>query len=234
MLGGVIVGCPLVRVRAIYFSMVSLFCGMAIVALIGVFQTYTGGDAGLVAIPPLPAIKLPWLPKIVFVTSKANQYYFFLSLTIACLLFLYRVEKSRTGINWSAISQSYLVASSVGISEAKYRVMALAVGCFFAGLSGACYAHYTLALTSSTFGFLPSINLLIYVLVGGIGSFVGPIVGTVVLVIVPETFRWLKEYVPFIFGGIMLVVAFFMPQGIAGIITQITEHTRKIQNQEKP
>jgi branched-chain amino acid transport system permease protein len=227
MLAGVLVGYPLVRVRAIYFSMVSLFSGMAIVALIGVCQTYTGGDAGLIGIPPLPAIDLPWLPKIVFVTSKVNQYYFFLLLTMACLFFLYRVETSRTGTNWSAISQSYLVASSVGINEARYRVMALAVGCFFAGIAGACYAHYTMTLTSSTFGFLPSINLLIYVLVGGVGNFFGPVLGTAVLVIIPETFRWLKEYVPFIFGGIMLIVAFLMPQGISGLATQIKEHIHR-------
>ena len=223
MLAGVLVGYPLVRVRAVYFSMVSLFSGMAIVALIGVCQKYTGGDAGMIAIPPLPAIDLPGLPKIVFVTSKVNQYYFFLLLTMACLFFLYRVEKSRTGTNWSAISQSYLVASSVGINEAKYRVMALAVGCFFAGLAGACYAHYTMTLTRTTFGFLPSINLLIYVLVGGIGNFFGPVLGTAVLVIIPETFRWLKEYVPFIFGGIMLMVAFLMPQGISGLMAQVKE-----------
>jgi branched-chain amino acid transport system permease protein len=233
LLAGVLVGYPLVRVRAIYFSMVSLFSGMAIVALIGVCQTYTGGDAGLIGIPPLPAINLPWFPKIVFVTSKVNQYYFFLILTTGCLLFLYRVERSRTGTNWSAISQSYLVASSVGINEAKYRVMALSVGCFFAGIAGACYAHYTMTLTRSTFGFLPSINLLIYVLVGGVGNFFGPVLGTAVLVIIPETFRWLKEYAPFIFGGIMLIAAFLMPQGISGLMNQIKEKlNRKSRNME--
>ena len=221
MVSGVLVGYPLVRVRAIYFSMVSLFCGMAIVALIGVFQKFTGGDAGLIGIPPLAPISIKGLPPIVFVTSKVNYYYFFLVLTIGCLLVLYRIENSRTGMCWRAIAQSHLVASSVGINEARFRVLALAVGCFFAGLAGACYAHYNMTLTSTSFGFFPSINLLIYVLVGGIGSFAGPIIGTAVLLIVPEIFRWLKEFTPFIFGGIMLLVAFFMPQGIAGLIEQV-------------
>jgi branched-chain amino acid transport system permease protein len=221
MIGGVLVGYPLVRVRAIYFSMVSLFSGMAIVALIGVCQQYTGGDAGLVGIPPLPAISIAGLPEFAFVTSKVHYYYFFLLLTVGCLIFLHRVESSRTGTCWSAISQSHLVASSVGINEARFRVLALAVGCFFAGLAGACYAHYNMTLTRTTFGFLPSINLLIYVLVGGIGSFAGPIIGAAVLIIIPETFRSLKEYTPFVFGGIMLLVAFFMPQGISGLISQV-------------
>jgi len=221
MVAGILIGYPLARVRAIYFSMVSLFCGMAIVALIGVFQNVTGGDAGLIGIPPLPPISVHGAPEVVFVTSKVNYYYFLLTLTIASLAVLYRIEKSRTGMCWRAIAQSHLVASSVGINEGRFRVLALGVGCFFAGLSGACYAHYNMTLTSTTFGFLPSINLLIYVLVGGIGSFAGPLLGTAVLIIVPEFFRWLKEFSPFVFGGIMLFVAFLMPKGIAGLFEQI-------------
>ena len=223
MVSGVLLGYPLARVRAIYFSMVSLFCGIAIVALIGLFQKYTGGDAGLIGIPPLPAITIKGLPPIVFVTSKVSYYYFFLILTIGCLLVLHRIENCRTGMCWRAIAQSHLVASSVGINEARFRVLALATGGFFAGLTGACYAHYNMTLTSSSFGFLPSINLLIYVLVGGIGSFAGPIIGTAALLIIPEIFRGLKEYTPFVFGGIMLLVAFFMPQGISGVFTQLKD-----------
>jgi branched-chain amino acid transport system permease protein len=222
MVAGALIGFPLTRVRAIYFSMVSLFSGMAIVALIGVFQKYTGGDAGLIGIPPLAPLKIPELPEIVFVTSKINYYYFMLSLCILSLVVLYRIENCRIGTSWKAIAQSHLVASSVGINEARFRVLALAVGCFFAGLAGACYAHYNMILTSTSFGFLPSINLLIYVLVGGIGRFAGPIIGTAVLLIIPEVFRALREYTPFVFGGIMLVVAFFMPQGIVGLFAQVT------------
>jgi branched-chain amino acid transport system permease protein len=221
MLAGILIGYPLVRVRAVYFSMVSLFSGIAIVALIGICERYTGADAGLIGIPPLPAISIPEFTKVVFVTSKVTYYYFFLLLTICSLLFLYRVERSRTGICWSAISQSYLVASSVGINEARFRVLALEIGCFFVGIAGACYAHYNMTLTPSTFGFLPSIYLLIYVLVGGIGSFAGPIIGTAILIIIPEMFRGLRQYTPFVFGGIMLLVAFFMPQGISRLIPQI-------------
>lgn len=218
---GVLAGYPLTRVRAIYFSMVSLFVGLALVALMGVFANYTGGDIGLIGIPPLPAIAIPGLPVINFISSKVPYYYFFLLLAVFSLLILHSLENSRIGMSWKAISQSYLVASSVGINEAGFRVLALAVGCFFAGIAGAGYAHYNMVLTRSSFGFLSSINLLIYVLVGGAGSFFGPIIGTVILMIVPELFRWMKAFVPFVFGGGMLVVVFFMPQGIAGLLDQV-------------
>ncbi len=221
MIFGALVGYPLTKVRAIYFSMVSLFLGMAIVALIGVCQVFTGGDIGLIGIPPIPSISIPGLPPFDFLSSKVPYYYFFLILTFLSLLVLYRLEHSRIGMSWKAIAQSYLVASSVGINESGYRVLALAVGSFFAGLAGAGYAHYNMVLTRSSFGVLSSINLLIYVLVGGPGSFAGPIIGTTVLIIVPEIFRWLKAFAPFVFGGIMLFVVFFMPQGIAGLLEQV-------------
>jgi branched-chain amino acid transport system permease protein len=234
MLVGVLTGFPLTRVRAIYFSMVSLFVGLALVALMGVFQKYTGGDIGLIGIPPLSSITIPGLPTINFLSSKVPYYYFFLLLTLFCLLILYSIENSRIGMSWKAIAQSHLVASSVGINEAGYRVLALAVGCFFAGIAGAGYAHYNMVLTRSSFGFLASVNLLIYVLVGGAGSFFGPIIGTVVLVIVPEIFRWMKAFAPFVFGGIMLLVVFFMPHGIAGLFDQVKTRFLKIHEGERP
>ncbi|MBI4776183.1 MAG: branched-chain amino acid ABC transporter permease [Deltaproteobacteria bacterium] len=234
MVVGVLVGYPLSRVRAIYFSMVSLFVGLAIVALMGVFQKYTGGDIGLIGIPPLPSIPIPGLAVINFLGSKVPYYYFFLLLTIFSLLVLHSLENSRIGMSWKAISQSYLVASSVGINEAGLRVLALAVGCFFAGIAGAGYAHYNMVLTRSSFGFLASVNLLIYVLVGGSGSFAGPIIGTWVLVIVPEIFRWLKAFAPFIFGGIMLLVAFFVPQGIAGLLDVLKTKFVQLRDRKRP
>jgi branched-chain amino acid transport system permease protein len=137
-------------------------------------------------------------------------------------------------MTWKAIAQSYLVASSVGINEAGFRVLALAIGCFFAGIAGAGYAHYNLVLTSDTFGFLPSIFLVMYMLVGGRDRFAGPIIGTAVLVLVPEFFRWLKEFAPLILGAIMVIVVFLMPQGIAGLFDQIRAKYGEVRNRKVP
>lgn len=216
----VLVGYPFTRVRAIYFSMVSLFGGMAIVNLIRVAQKWTGA-IGLTGIPPLSPIDIPGVIGITFLGEKVPYYYFTLLLTLVCLSALYRIEHCRIGMTWKGIAQSHLVASSVGINEAGFRVLGLAVGCFFAGIAGAWYAHYNLVLTPPTFGFLPSIFLVMYMLVGGRDRFAGPIVGTAILVMVPEVFRGLKEYAPLILGAIMVVVVFLMPQGIAGLFDQI-------------
>lgn len=211
----VLIGYPMARLRAIYFSMVSLFFGIGVLAINQAFESFTGGYAGLIGIPPL------------FAGSKVANYYFFLGLTGLSLLILHRFEFCRIGTTIKAVAQSHVVASSVGINESGYRILALAVGCFFAGLAGAGYAHYNLVLSHSTFNFLASVYLLIYVLVGGIGSFAGPVIGTAVLIIIPELFRVLKEFVPYIFAGILLIVIFVMPQGLAGLPEQIRSWVRE-------
>lgn len=216
----ILIGYPFTRVRAIYFSMVSLFGGMAIVSLIKA-QKLTGGFSGLTGIPPLDPINIPGLINITFWGQKVPYYYFTLLLTLVCLLVLYRIEHCRIGMTWKAIAQSHLVASSVGINETGFRVLAFAVGCFFAGIAGAAYAHYNLVLAPDTFGFLASIFLVMYMLVGGRDSFAGPIIGAAILVMVPQLFRFLKEFAPFIVGAIMIIVVFLMPQGIAGLLGQI-------------
>lgn len=233
MIIAILMGYPFTRVRAIYFSMVSLFGGMVIVSLIRVAQKWTGA-AGLAGIPPLDPINIPGVINIVFLGQKVPYYYFTLLLTIVCLLVLYRIEHSRTGMTWKAIAQSHLVASSVGINEAGFRVLALAVGCFFAGIAGASYAHYNLVLTPSTFSFFPSIFLVMYMLVGGRERFAGPIIGTAILIMVPELFRWLKEFTPFVLGAIMVIVVFLIPQGIAGLFDQIRAKYEQVRQKEVP
>ena len=229
MLVAVLIGYPFTRVRAIYFSMVSLLGGMAIVNMIRVAQKWTGA-AGLAGIPPLSPITIPGLVNITFLGQKVPYYYFTLLLTLGSLLVLYRIEHCRIGMTWQAIAQSHSVASSVGINEAGFRVLALAIGCFFAGIAGACYAHYNLVLTPNTFGFLPSIFLVMYMLVGGRDRFAGPIIGTAILVMVPELFRGLKEFAPLILGAIMVIVVFLMPQGIASLFDQIRAKYGKVRD----
>lgn len=203
---GVLIGYPFARLRALYYAMVSLFFGVGLLQVFSVFQKWTGGYSGLMGIPPL-------LPA----ASKLPYYYFFLGLTIICLLALYRFEFCRIGMALKAIAQSHLVASSVGINEARHRVLALAVGCFFVGLAGAAYAHYNLTLSYTSFDMLATLWLFMYTLIGGVGSFAGPIVGTAVLFIIPELFRGLKEFLPYLSAAILFIVVFVMPQGLVGL-----------------
>lgn len=105
----------------------------------------------------------------------------------------------------------------MGIDEAKYRIFALAVGCFFVGLAGAFYAHYNLTISYTSFNLNATLWLFMYVLIGGIHNFKGPIIGTILLMVVPELFRELKGYVPFISAVILLIVVYLMPEGLVSL-----------------
>jgi branched-chain amino acid transport system permease protein len=214
---GILVGYPFARLRALYYAMVSLFFGIGILQVFFVFQRWTGAYHGLTGIPRL-------FPTT---TSKVPYYYFFLGLTSICLWALHRFESCRIGMSLKAVAQSHLVASSVGINEARYRVLALAVGCFFVGIAGASYAHYNSVLSYTSFDLLATMWLFIYVLIGGINSFVGPIIGTALLFIVPELFRGMKGFVPYISAGILLIVAYLMPEGLVSLFKLINSRVIK-------
>jgi branched-chain amino acid transport system permease protein len=202
---GILIGYPFARLRALYYAMVSLFFGTGVLYFIFTFGIWTGSYSGLSGIPPILS------------GSKIIYYYFFLVVTSLCLLALYRFEFSRIGTSLKAVAQSYLLASSVGINEARFRVLALAVGCFFAGIAGALYAHYNLTISYTSFNLNSTLWLFMYVLIGGINSFAGPIIGPALLIVVPEIFRVLKQYAPYISAIILLIVVYAMPEGLVSL-----------------
>jgi branched-chain amino acid transport system permease protein len=206
---GILIGYPFSRLRTLYYAMGSLFFGLGVVQVIYALGDWTGGYSGFTGVRPI------------FTGSKVPYYYFFLGLAVACSAALYRFEFSRIGTNLKAIHQSHEVASSVGINEGWYRVMVVAVGCFFAGLAGACYAHYNLVISAASFNLGATLGLFMGVLVGGIESFAGPIVGTFILTLFPEFFRDLKIYSPLVAAAILLIVVYFMPNGLVGLFQLI-------------
>jgi branched-chain amino acid transport system permease protein len=202
---GMMFGYPFARLRALYYAMGSLFFGIALMTIISSGGKVTGGYSGLTNITSL------------FGSSMITYYYFFLGLTLLSVLILYRIEFSRIGSNFKAIAQSHKVASSVGINESGQRILAMGIGCFFAGLAGAGYAHYNLVISPVTFNFVTTLWIVMYVLIGGIESFAGPIIGTFILVTVSEFSLALKAYSPYISAAILAIVAYLMPQGLVGL-----------------
>jgi len=214
---GALIAYPFARLRAFYYAMVSLFFGLGVIQVIFVLTKWTSGSGGLVDITHL-------LP----VTSKVPYYYFFLGFMVVCLLALWRLEYSRIGLSMKAIAQSHLVASSVGINEVRYRVLALSVGCFFVGLAGAAYAHYNFTLSPTSFDLMASMWLFIYALIGGLSNFGGPIVGAALLIIVPELLSGLKQFIPFISAGILLIVFYVLHDGLISLPRVIETWYKKL------
>jgi branched-chain amino acid transport system permease protein len=183
---------------------------MAIIYTINAFGKVTGGIIGISGIPPLfqSASKIPY-------------YYFFFLLMIFIAVILYKFEFSRIGLHLKAIAESHLLASSLGINEVRYRIMVVGVGCFFAGLIGASLSHYLMVAAPAQYDFNISFWILMYVLIGGRNSFAGPFVGVIILFLIPEFFRDLKQYSPYLTASILIIITYLMPEGVTGLIKRI-------------
>lgn len=209
-------GYPFVRLKGIYFSMVTVFFAEVILLTAEQWRGLTGGSSGIIGIPRPDPIVLPGVLALAF-SSKAHFYYLILALTLVTLLILYALEHSRVGVRWQCIRQTDFLAESVGINTSGLKVLAFVTGSFFAGLAGSFYAHYIGIIGPRTFGFLYAIYILVYMVTGGAGRFSGPLLGACLLTLLPEIFRPLKQYQPFLFAGVMMAVILFLPEGLVGL-----------------
>lgn len=246
MLIGLITGLPFARLRSIYFCMGSMFMGVAIIQFISAFKI-TGGANGLRGVPSLSKTLSGLLDtgfgsalERIGIGSVQLCYYFFLLVTIISLICLYRFEHSRIGWTLKALSQSPEVASSIGISEKFYRLLSVGVGCFFVGLIGATYAHYNTTLSPNSYGMSTTLWLIMYMMIGGQGDFLGPIIGAIILELIKQVPTLLtaasgsdkasagfvafsrligeySAYTPFFTAVVLLIIAYFIPGGLVSI-----------------
>ena len=141
-------------------------------------------------------------------------------IVFSSLFILYRLEKSNLGFTWITIREADKVAGAVGINVLKYKVINFSIASFFAGIGGALLAHSEQTLSaqaSSVFGVMTTIYFLVYMVVGGKSSFMGPIVGAVVLSLTMELTRPMQEYQPMIIGAIAITVVMLLPEGLVSI-----------------
>jgi branched-chain amino acid transport system permease protein len=209
----VITGLPFVRLKGLYYSMASMFLGVTFVYIIKAMKI-TGGYRGLTGVPAL-------------FSSPMASYYFFVVLTVVCLAFLYRFEHCRIGTTLQALAQSQDVASSIGINATFYRLLAVGTGSFFAGIAGASYALYSTVLSTTNYDMNCSLWLIMYMMIGGEDKFIGPIIGTIIFVLIPEVARGLSSYAPYITGICTLLVAYLLPGGLAGIPDLVRQRMSK-------
>lgn len=211
-----LVGFPFVRIKGVYFALCSIFLSEIIILIVEQWRSLTKGSSGIYNIPRPDPIVIPGILKINF-TSGVNFYYLMLVIMLVSLIILYAIEHSRIGLTFRGIQQSASLAESVGIHTAGYKVLAFSIGCFFPGIAGGFYSQYMSAITPTAFGFLFAIYILIYMIFGGAGRFIGPIIGALILTVLPQVMRPLKEFQPFFFAAVLMLIIFFMPEGIIGL-----------------
>ena len=178
------------------------------------FRNPFGGSTGI--------IDIPWPPVIAGIDfSDGIPYYFFsLVVMLAVMYLLYRIEKSHIGDSFKAISMDPELAASTGINIPRHRLLACAIGGFFAGIAGGLLVHRLGAVDPKLFNIVTMLYLLIWVVVGGTNTFWGPIIGVSVMHTLFELSRPLVEVRPMFFGLSMVLVLIFLPGGIEGLISK--------------
>jgi branched-chain amino acid transport system permease protein len=213
----VLVGYPALRVKWVYFSIITWGFGEVLRFLYMRLKEPFGGVMGVYGIPKPSDIVISSLGLKIEFSSKIPWFLLALCLMLVTLFVLYRLERSRFGLIFNAISEGDLLAKSVGINIMRYKVLAFAIACFFASVGGSFYAHYTTIIAPQDFAVILTIYLGSYVLVGGMNRFSGSIVGTALLVTAGQLFVVYGFYRTMIYAALMIVIILFFPEGLVGL-----------------
>jgi len=221
---GVILGIPVLRMRGDYLAIVTLGFGEIIRLVAGsdLLKPYLGGAQGTryVARPDigpitfgLHEINLPLLGEV-RLQFQHEFYYLFLIGCVVAIFIAVRLKDSRLGRAWMAVREDEDVAQAMGINLVATKLLAFGMGAFFGGLAGAIYASKLGSIFPHSFNFLISINVLAVIIVGGMGSIPGVVVGALALVGLPELTREFAEFRYLLYGAALVVMMLTRPEGL--------------------
>jgi branched-chain amino acid transport system permease protein len=204
-------GTVTLKLRGIYFSL-SVFAFAEVVNAVFRAFEFFGGPAGIAAVPR-PAVLGTRL------NTHLQFYYVVLAVTLVSLAFLYRLSWTRFGFTLLALrtSATEALAESIGIDAARHKTLAFVASCFFCGLMGAVHVHYLRFVSPFVFTFFLSTDLMVYVMVGGLGSFWGPMLGTVLLTGLGEQLFAAGYYKSLVYAVVLLAVILALPGGLISL-----------------
>ena len=212
---GFLTGLPTLRTRGHYFPISTMCLGISLYYVIARWDELTGGARGLFGIPRPAPIPLPFIGKISFDTTLPCYYLvlFFVLLTLVAITCFVR---SLVGKRLIAIRGNENLAQSVGINTMWDKVVFLSISTLIAGLAGGLYAAYMGSLMAEQAHFLGSFEMLLNVMIGGVGTMAGPFIGGILLPILTEALHFLGGLRLVVYGVLLILIMGFLPQGIAG------------------
>ncbi len=202
---------PIARTKGFAFFVASFAAGDALRVCWTRFKVPFGGHQGLSNVP-VPKLFPSW-----DFSEPIPYYYLSLVVMLICLILMLRLDRSRIGATWRSVESQEDLSKSLGINTAFYKILAFVIGSFFAGVAGVLLAHRLWAVVPGQFGFVATLYLLIWVVFGGLRTFYGPIVGVVSLTLLQELLRPLVEWLPMIYGAIIILTLIFLPEGLEGL-----------------
>ncbi len=216
---GVVVGLPALRVKGIYLGIATLAFGFIVEEVLARWESVTGGNAGL-AVKGVAAFG--WS------LASGNAFYLLcLALAVLATLAVLNLLRSPTGRAFVAIRDSEISAQSMGIHLARYKSLSFAISAALAGLGGALYAHKISFLSPDQFNIVQSIDLLLLVVIGGLGSVHGAFLGAIFLIAMPQMIALGKDLLPepigqaaglqaVVYGAVLIAFVLFEPMGLYG------------------
>jgi len=216
---GLVVGLPALRVKGIYLGIATLSFGFIVEEVFARWEKVTGGNSGIhIKAPDIFGWKL----------NSGEEFYFLcLVLAIAATLAILNLLRSPTGRAFVAIRDSEISAQSMGIHLARYKTLSFALSAALAGIAGALYAHKLQFISPEQFNILQSIDLLLMIVVGGLGSVHGAFLGAIFLISMPQAIALIKDYLPafigqapglqgLVYGLVLIGFVLFEPLGLYG------------------
>ena len=216
---GIVVGLPALRLKGIYLGMATLSFGFIIEEVFARWESVTGGNAG----KSVAGVNLFGYN----IGSGEGFYFVCLAVTVACTLGILNLLRSPTGRAFVAIRDSEISAQSMGIHLAYYKTLSFSISAALAGFAGALYAHNLRFISPDQFNLLQSIDMLLMIVIGGLGSVHGVFLGAIFLIILPQGISSVKGFLPefigqapglksVIYGSVLIAFVLFEPMGLYG------------------
>jgi len=200
---GFIVGFASLRLRDDFLAVTTIGVSFLFVGFVRK-QHWLGAEMGISRIPPTGF------------GSEGNAL-LIVGVAVAVIAVSIYVNRSWMGFCFRAVGDDENTARTIGIPVYAYKLVAFTLGTAIAGLAGGLYAYFTQFIVPDSFGFLVSVTLMAMVVIGGTGSTLGVVAAAIMLTLLPEAFRFINEYRLLIFGGLLMLVVRFAPEGLAGL-----------------
>ncbi len=204
---GIIVGFPSLRLKGPYLAIATMGFGIAVYQIFVNSEVLSGGRMGLMVNKLTPLFDMP---------SVTFNYYFNFLIALAFTLLSYNIISSYIGRAFIAIRDNDIAAEVLGVNLTRYKLLSFAISSFYTGIQGALFGLFLGYLEPNMFTFMHSITLFVAVIIGGLASIEGSIMGAAFVILVPQLFSEYREMVPVVFGVTILLVLIFEPLGLNG------------------
>jgi branched-chain amino acid transport system permease protein len=211
---GILLGFPVLRLRGDYLAIVTLGFGEIIRLILENWGEFSQGPSGISNIPR------PGLFGMELTLDQSIMYtYYLMILMVAFTIFVInRLQNSRIGRAWFALREDDIACQAMGIDKTRTKLTAFALGATWAGMAGVFFAAQNTFVSPKSFTFLESAIILCIVVLGGMGSIIGVIIGALILILLPEYLRAIADYRMLAFGAVLVVMMIFRPQGIIATV----------------